>query len=104
MALQLERDDMNPNRHRAIIAAQKVKQLATPQPLPDDYQLPKLTAAQRKAIYAPRPATSAPQHLQGPEWVRVWKTTTRATYGLTALLAVLFGGIIAGESKKGIKP
>jgi hypothetical protein len=95
---------MNPNRHRAIMAAQKVKQQATPQPLPADFTLPKLTAEQRKAIYAPRAANSAPQQLQGPNWVTAWRTTTRATYGLTALLAVLFGGIIAGESKKGIKP
>jgi hypothetical protein len=94
---------MNANRNRAILAQQKARQLATPQPLPDNYQLPKLTADQRKAIYAPRPASSAPQHLQAPEWVRVWRTTTRITYGLTALLGVLFGGIIAGESKKGIK-
>jgi hypothetical protein len=94
---------VNPNRHRAIMAAQKVKQQATPQPLPADFTLPKLTAEQRKAIYAPKAASSAPQQLQGPNWVRAWRTTTRATYGLTALLAVLFGGIIAGESKKGIK-
>jgi hypothetical protein len=94
---------VNANRNRAILAQQKARQLATPQPLPDNYQLPKLTRDERKAIYAPRPASSAPQHLQAPEWVRVWRTTTRITYGLTALLAVLFGGIIAGESKKGIK-
>ena len=93
----------NANRTRAIMAGQKVRQQATPQQLPEGYTLPKLTAEQRKAIYAPKPATSAPQHLQAPEWVRVWRTTTRATYGLTALLAVLFGGVIAKESKKGIK-
>lgn len=86
------------------MAAQKVKQQATPQPLPADFTLPKLTAEQRKAIYAPRAAGSAPQQLQGPEWVKVWRTTTRLTYGLTALFGVFFGGIIAGESKKGIKP
>jgi hypothetical protein len=95
---------VNSNRHRAILAAQKAKQQATPQPLPADFTLPQLTREQRKAIYAPKAAASAPQQLQGPQWVRAWKTTTRATYGLTALLAVLFGGIIAGESKKGIKP
>jgi hypothetical protein len=94
----------NANRKRAIMAAQKVKQQATPQPLPADFTLPQLTREQRKAIYAPRAASSAPQHLQAPEWVRVWRTTTRLTYGLTALLAVMFGGVIAGESKKGIKP
>ena len=89
----------NANRTRAIMAAQKVK----PQPLPEGYTLPKLTAEQRKAIYAPKPATSAPQHLQAPEWVRVWRTTTRITYGLTAFTALIFGGVIAKESKKGIK-
>lgn len=92
-----------PNRHRLILAQQKARQLATPQPLPEGFTLPKLTAEERKKIYAPRPSSSAPQHLQAPEWVRVWRTTTRATYGLTAILAVLFGGIILGESKKGIK-
>jgi hypothetical protein len=95
---------VNPNRHRAILAAQKAKQQATPQPLPADFTLPKLTAEQRKAIYAPRAASSAPQQLQGPQWVTAWRTATRATYGLTALFAVLFGGVIAKESKKGIKP
>jgi hypothetical protein len=94
---------MNTNRTRAILAAQKVKQQATPQPLPDGYTLPKLTAEQRREIYAPRPASNAPQHLQAPQWVSVWKTTTKATYGLTALLAVFFGGVIASESKKGLK-
>jgi hypothetical protein len=85
------------------MAQQKAKQIAAPQSLPDGFTLPKLTAEQRKAIYAPLPANKAPHHLQAPQWVRAWRTTTRATYGLTALLAVLFGGIIAKESKKGIK-
>ena len=95
---------MNANRTRAILAQQKARELATPKPLPEGFTLPALTRDERKAIYAPRPSSSAPQQLQGPQWVRAWRTTTRATYGLTALLAVLFGGIIAGESKKGIKP
>ena len=95
---------MNRNRQRAILAAQKIKQQATPQPLPADFTLPKLTAEQRREIYAPKPANTAPQHLQAPEWVRAWRMVSRATYGLTAFSALLFGGIIAGESKKGIKP
>jgi hypothetical protein len=90
----------NTNRTRAILAAQKVKA----QPLPADFTLPKLTAEQRREIYAPKPANTAPQQLQGAEWVKAWKMISRATYGLTAFSAVLFGGIIAGESKKGIKP
>jgi len=95
---------VNTNRTRAILAAQKVKQQATPQPLPADFTLPKLTAEQRREIFAPKPANTAPQQLQGAEWVKAWKMISRATYGLTAFSAVLFGGIIAGESKKGIKP
>jgi hypothetical protein len=93
-----------PNRQRLILAQQKAKQLATPQPLPEGFTLPKLTAEERKAIFAPKPASSAPQQLQGSEWVTAWRMVTRVTYGLTAFSAVLFGGIIAGESKKGIKP
>jgi hypothetical protein len=92
-----------PNRHRLILAQQKARQLATPQPLPEGFTLPKLTAEERKAIYAPRPASSAPQHLQAPQWVSAWRSISRITYGITAFSAVLFGGIIAGESKKGIK-
>ena len=89
---------MNTNRARYLMAAQKVRLATDPKPLDG-----KLTAEQRREIYAPRHAARAPQHLQGPQWVNTWKTTTRATYGLTAWLLVLFGGVIAAESKKGIK-
>ncbi len=91
---------MNPARQRAIMAAQKVRRVDDPELIAGAL---KLTPAQRKAIYSPKPASSAPQHLQAPEWVRVWRMTTRLTYGITAFTALLFGGIIAGESKKGIK-
>jgi hypothetical protein len=94
---------MKADRHRLIMAQQKAKQIAAPLPLPDGFTLPKLTAEQRKAIYAPLPANKAPQHLQGNEWVTAWKMVTRATYGLTAMTAFIFGGVIAKESKKGIK-
>ena len=90
----------NPNRQRAIMAAQKVK----PQPIPEGFTLPKLTAEQRREIYAPKPATSAPQHLQAPQWVEAWKTVSRITYGLTAFSALIFGGVVAKESRKGFKP
>jgi hypothetical protein len=92
---------MNPARQRAILAAQKVRVKTDPVLTPE---APKLTAEQRKAMYAPKPAASAPQHLQGPQWVRAWRTTTRITYGLTAFTALIFGGIVAAESKKGVKP
>jgi hypothetical protein len=93
----------NANRTRAILAQQKVKQQTTPQPLPDNYLAPKLTQEERKKIYGPKPATEAPQHLQGNEWIRAWRTVEKITYGLTAFSALLFGGLVAGESKKAIK-
>jgi hypothetical protein len=93
----------NANRRRSILAQQKVKELGTPKPLPDNFQLPKLTAEERKAIFAPRPAANAPKHLQGNEWVRAWLSVSKATIGLTAFTAIIFGGVIAKESKKGIK-
>jgi hypothetical protein len=92
---------MNPRRQAAILAAQKVRVKTDPVLTPE---APKLTAEQRREMYAPKPATSAPQQLQGGQWVEAWKTTTRLTYGLTAFTALIFGGIIAGESKKGLKP
>lgn len=91
----------NANRTRAMLARQKLKQEATP--LPDNYLAPKLTQEERKKIYGPKSATEAPQHLQGAEWIRAWRTVEKITYGLTAFSALLFGGLIAGESKKGIK-
>jgi hypothetical protein len=90
----------NANRQRAILAAQKVRRVDDPKAIE---QAMKLTPEQRKAIYAPKPATSAPQHTQGEDWVRAWRTVERLTYGLTAFSALLFGGLVAGESKKAIK-
>jgi hypothetical protein len=93
----------NANRQRAILAQQKIKQQNTLQPLPDNFTLPKLTAEQRKELFAPKAANTVPEHLQGSEWVRAWRTVERITYGLTAFSALLFGGLVAGESKKAIK-
>jgi hypothetical protein len=90
----------NANRTRAILAAQKVRRVDDPKEIENAL---KLTAEQRKAIYSPKPATSAPQYTQGSEWVRAWKTVERITYGLTAFSALLFGGLVAGESRKAIK-
>jgi hypothetical protein len=90
----------NANRTRAILAAQKVRRVDDPKAIE---QAMKLTAEQRKAIYSPKSATQAPQHLQGSEWVRAWRTVERITYGLTAFSALLFGGLVAGESRKAIK-
>jgi hypothetical protein len=90
----------NANRKRAILAAQKVRRVDDPELIA---QALKLTPEQRREKYAPKPAASAPEHLQAPQWVNAWRTTTRLTYGLTAFTALIFGGIIAGESKKGMK-
>ena len=90
----------NANRQRAILAAQKVRRVDDPKAIEQALQL---TREQRKAIYAPKPATSAPQHTQGAEWVRAWRTVEKATYALTSFSALLFGGLVAGESKKAIK-
>ena len=91
---------MNTARQRAIMAAQKVRRVDDPKAME---QALKLTAEQRKQLFAPKPASAAPAHLQGSEWVRAWKTLERITYGLTAFSALIFGGLIAGESKKAIK-
>ena len=82
------------------MAAQKVRRVDDPKAIE---QALKLTAEQRRELYAPKPASAAPEHIRGSEWVRAWKTVERITYGLTAFSALLFGGLVAGESKKAIK-
>ena len=91
---------MNPARQRALMAAQKVRRVDDPKLIE---QAMKLTPEQRKAIYAPKPATAAPEHLGGGEWVTTWRTVSRWSYGLTALTALIFGGLVAGETKKSLK-
>ena len=91
---------MNAARQRAIMAAQKVRRVDDPKLIAEAM---KLTAEQRKAIYAPKPASAAPDHLRGNEWVQAWRTVERITYGLTAFSALIFGGLIVGESKKSVR-
>jgi hypothetical protein len=90
----------NANRTRALLAAQKVRRVDDPKAIE---QALKLTPEQRKAIYAPKPANTAPEHLRPNEWVRAWRTVEKITYGLTAISALVFGGLIMGESKKSVK-
>ena len=90
----------NANRTRAILAAQKVRRVDDPKAIE---QALKLTPEQRREMFAPKPATAAPQHLQGNEWIRAWRTVEKITYGLTAFSALIFGGLIVGESKKSVK-
>ena len=67
---------MNAARQRAIMAAQKVRRVDDPKLIAEAM---KLTREQRKELFAPKPATAAPNHLQGNEWVRAWKTVERIT-------------------------
>jgi hypothetical protein len=82
------------------MAAQKVRRVDDPKLIADAM---KLTPEQRRAMFAPKPASAAPEHVRGSEWIQAWRTVERITYGLTAFSAVLFGGLVAGESKKAIK-
>lgn len=91
---------MNAARQRAILAAQKVRRVDDPKLIAEAM---KLTAEQRKAMYAPKPASAAPEHLRGGEWIKAWRTVERLTYGLTVISSLFFGGLILGESKKSVK-
>jgi uncharacterized membrane protein len=90
---------VNANRHRAILAAQKVRLKSDQKPTPE---APKLTPEQRKAIYAPKSALEIiPNRPAMP--VRVAKTSAKATaWGLGMFTAVL-GGILLGEGKQGFR-
>jgi hypothetical protein len=90
----------NANRTRVLIAAQKVRRVDDPKAIE---QALKLTPEQRREMFAPKPASAAPRELQGSEWVRAWRTVEKITYGLTAFSALIFGGLIVGESKKSVK-
>ena len=91
---------MNPARQRALMAAQKIRRVDDPKLIAEAM---KLTREQRKELFAPKPASAAPAHLRGSEWIRAWQTVERITYGLTAISALIFGGLVAGETKKAIK-
>jgi hypothetical protein len=87
---------MNAARQRAILAAQKVRLKSDPAPET------KLTADERRAIYAPKSAVAMIPH-RAPMPVRVAKTTVKATgWGLGIFTAIL-GGILIGESKQGLR-
>jgi len=93
---------MNPNRHRAILAAQKVKagtvRLKT-DPQPEDG---KLTAEQRREMYAPKSALEIiPKRAAMP--LRVAKTTAKTGGVLLGMLTAITAGILIGETKKGTR-
>ena len=89
---------MNPQRQRAILAAQKVRVKTDPKP----EEQTKLTAEERKAIYAPKSSLEIIKHRPAMP-LRVAKTTVKATgWGLGIFTAIL-GGILVGESKQGFR-
>ena len=88
----------NANRTRAILAAQKVRVKTDPTPEEET----KLTAEERKAIYAPKPAAPIIAH-RAPMPVRVAKTTAKATGWGLGMVAAIAGGILLGESKRGFR-
>jgi hypothetical protein len=85
---------MNPRRQAAILAAQKVRVKTDPVPTPE---APKLTAEQRREMYAPKSALAIiPKRPPMP--VRVAKTSGV----LLGMLGAISLGILAGETKKGL--
>lgn len=94
----------NANRTRAIMAAQKVaaglvRVKTDPQPTPE---APKLTAEQRKEMYAPKSALEIiPKRPPMP--VRAAKTTAKTSGALLGMLGAISAGILIGETKKGCR-
>jgi hypothetical protein len=90
---------MNPNRTRAILAAQKLRVKTDPIPTPE---APKLTAEQRREMYAPKSALAMIPN-RPPMPVRVVKKTAKASGVGLGMLTAIVGGIMIGESKKGFR-
>ena len=75
----------------------RVKTDPTPTP-----EAPKLTAEQRKEMYAPKSALAIiPKRPPMP--VRVAKTTAKTGGVLFGMLSAITAGILIGETKKGIR-
>jgi hypothetical protein len=90
---------MNPRRQAAILAAQKVRLKTDPVPTPE---APKLTAEQRREMYAPKSALAIiPKRPPMP--VRAAKTTAKASLGLLGMLTAITAGILVSETKKGLR-
>lgn len=90
---------MNPNRARYLMAAQKVRVKTDPVPTPE---APKLTAEQRREMYAPKSALAIiPKRPPMP--VRAVKTTAKTGGVLLGMLTAITAGILVGETKKGLR-
>jgi hypothetical protein len=89
----------NANRTRAIMAAQKVRVKTDPTPTPE---APKLTAEQRREMYAPKSALEIiPKRAPMP--IRAAKTTAKTSGVLLAMLTAITAGVMIGETKKGLR-
>ena len=88
----------NPNRQRAIMAAQKVRVKSDPKP----EEQTKLTAEERRAIYAPKSSLEIIKH-RPPMPVRVVKTTAKTAGWLFGMIGAISGGILLSESKNGMR-
>ena len=89
----------NAKRTRAILAAQKVRVITDPQPTPE---APKLTAEQRREMYAPKSALQIiPKRPPMP--VRAAKTTAKTSGVLFGMITAISAGILLGESKRGTR-
>jgi hypothetical protein len=90
---------LNAKRTRAILAAQKIRVKTDPIPTPE---APKLTAEQRKAMYAPKSALAIiPKRPPMP--VRIAKTTAKTGGVLLGMLGAVSVAILAGETKRGCR-
>jgi hypothetical protein len=88
----------NANRQRAIMAAQKVRVKSDPKP----EEQTKLTAEERRAIYAPKSSLEIIKH-RPPMPLRVVKTTAKTTGWMLGMVGAIAGGILWGESKRGMR-
>ena len=89
----------NANRTRAMLATQKLRLKTDPQPTPE---APKLTAEQRREMYAPKSALEIiPKRAPMP--VRAAKTSAKTSGALLGLITAITAGVLLGESKKGFR-
>jgi hypothetical protein len=90
---------MNPRRQAAILAAQKVRVKTDPVLTPE---APKLTAEQRREMYAPKSALEIiPKRAPMP--VRAAKTSAKTSGVIVGMITAISAGILLGESKRGLR-
>ena len=88
---------MNANRTRALLAAQKIRLVSDPKPVDG-----KLTAEERRAMYAPKSALAIIPN-RPPMPIRAVKSTAKASGVIMAMVTAISAGILLGESKRGVR-